>query len=84
MKVKELIEDLQNRYNPEAELIVAYWDRETVEGFLGEGGTLSEETWNSFVGSYDEDNYSWSSSAAESFVEVLERELDEHIWEGQK
>jgi hypothetical protein len=32
MKVKDLIEQLQ-AYDGEQELIVAYWDKETVEGY---------------------------------------------------
>ena len=32
MKVKELLEQLAE-YQPDDELIVAYWDRETIEGY---------------------------------------------------
>ena len=80
MTVKELIETLQNNYEPDTELVVAYWDRELVESFLG-GKTLSETNWRKFVNSYDEENYSWADSwadqTADNFVEALEEILSE-------
>ena len=32
MQVKELLAQLEE-YDPETELIVAYWDKETIEGY---------------------------------------------------
>ena len=48
MKVKDLIEQL-SAYDKETELVVAYWDKETVEGYAGLGTLdrdLSETQWS--------------------------------------
>jgi hypothetical protein len=70
MKVKNLIEQLQ-AYTPDTELIVAYWDKETVEGYGSP--SLSETQWALVVDNYDDGEWYFQSLAAESFVEIAEK-----------
>ena len=77
MKVKNLIEQLQ-AYTPDTELIVAYWDKETVEGYASGWGEqdrfiLSETQWSMVVDTYDNGEWHFQSSAAEDFVEIAEK-----------
>ena len=80
MKVKDLIEQLQ-AYDGKQELIVAYWDKETVEGYgSGWGGkkdlTLTDDQWEEVVESYENGEWHWQGSAAEDFVEIASRVSD--------
>jgi hypothetical protein len=70
MKVKDLIKDL-SKYNKETELIVAYWDKETVEDYGSP--KLSETQWSLVVEDYESGEWGWQSTAAEEFVESAER-----------
>jgi hypothetical protein len=70
MKVSELIEELQT-YNPETELIVAYWDKETIEGYGAP--TMTQEHWSEVVFSYENGEWFWQGSASEDFVEIAEK-----------
>jgi hypothetical protein len=77
MKVKNLIEQLQE-YTPDTELIVAYWDKETVEGYASGWGekdrfVLSETQWSLVVDKYEDGEWHFQSSAAEDFVEIAEK-----------
>lgn len=70
MKVKDLIEQL-SAYDKETELVVAYWDKETVEGYGSP--ELSETQWSLVVDDYESGEWGWQSTAAEEFVEIAER-----------
>lgn len=70
MKVSALIEQLKT-YEPETELIVAYWDKEQVESYGAP--TLSDEQWQQVVDDYEDGEWHFQSSAAEDFVELAER-----------
>mgnify|MGYP000867861803 CR=1 FL=1 len=75
MKVKNLIEQLQT-YAPDTELIVAYWDKETVEGY-GTGcqdkpdTVLTDDQWLDVVEKYDDGEWHWQSSAAQDFADMV-------------
>ena len=74
MKVKNLIEQLQ-AYTPDTELIVAYWDKETVESYASGWGEqdrfmLTDDQWFDVVDKYDDGEWHWQSSAAEDFVDI--------------
>ena len=74
MKVKNLIEQLQE-YSPDTELIVAYWDKETVEGYASGWGeqdrfVLTDDQWLDVVEKYDDGEWHWQSSAAEDFADM--------------
>ena len=69
MKVSKLIEYLQRDYAPDTELLVAYWDKETVEGYT-EDLTLTDDQWSDVVDRYEDGEYFWQSSAAETFVDL--------------
>ena len=74
VKVKELITQLET-YDGDTELIVAYWDKETVEGY-GSGWTkkvdlsLTDEQWFDVVAKYEDGEWSWQSSAADDFLDI--------------
>jgi hypothetical protein len=70
MKVKDLIEQL-SAYDKETELIVSYWDKETVEGYGSP--ELSKTQWSLVVDDYESGEWGWQSTAAEEFVEIAER-----------
>lgn len=81
MKVKDLVEQLQ-AYDGEQELIVAYWDKETVEGY-GSGWTkevdlsLTDEQWFDVVAKYEDGEWSWQSSAADDFLDLAKEVVSE-------
>jgi arabinogalactan endo-1,4-beta-galactosidase len=80
VKVKELIEQLK-AYDGEQELLVAYWDKETVEGY-GSGWTketdlsLTDEQWSELVRRYGDGEWSWQSSAADDFLDLAKEVLN--------
>lgn len=47
MKVKDLIDRLNDNYKPDDLLIVAYWDKEGVEGYAEV--TLTDDQWTDIV-----------------------------------
>jgi hypothetical protein len=74
MKVKNLIEQLQ-AYTPDTELIVAYWDKETIEGYASGWGeqdrfVLTDDQWLDVVDKYDDGEWHWQSSAAQDFTDM--------------
>ena len=74
MKVKNLIEQLQ-AYTPDTELIVAYWDKETVEGYASGWGeqdrfVLTDDQWLDVVDKYDDGEWHCQSSAAQDFTDM--------------
>jgi len=81
VKVKELIEQLK-AYDGEQELLVAYWDKETVEGY-GSGWTketdlsLTDEQWSELVRRYGDGEWSWQSSAADDFLDLAKEVINE-------
>jgi hypothetical protein len=75
MKVKNLIEQL-TAYSPDTELLVAYWDKECVEGYK-DGLTLTDEQWEEVVDKYEDGEWSFQSSAAEDFVDLANEVLEE-------
>lgn len=82
MKVKNLIEQLQ-AYTPETDLIVAFWDKETVERY-GSGWadkdkdlSLTDEGWSLVVERYEDGEWHWQGSAGEDFVEIAKKVIAE-------
>jgi hypothetical protein len=74
VKVKDLIEQLK-AYDGEDELIVAYWDKETVEGYGAP--KMSDEDWSYVIEQYEDGEWHFQSSAAEDFVEIAQRVMAE-------
>ncbi len=75
MKVKELIEQLKE-YDGEQELIVAYWDKETIEDYAynhetDELSELTDEQWGQVVDKYQDGEWNFQSYAAELFVDLV-------------
>lgn len=77
MKVKELLEQLA-QYQPDDELIVAYWDKETIEGYTDDL-TLTLDQWSEVVFQYENGEYHWQSSAAEDFVDLANKVVGEEV-----
>ena len=65
-----MIEQL-SAYDQETELVVAYWDKETVEGYGSP--ELSETQWSLVVEDYEDGEWGWQSMAAENLVETAEK-----------
>lgn len=76
MKVRELIEALQSAYEPDEELAVAYWDKETVESFadLEEGEELTGAEWEAVVLQYENGEWGWQGWAADTFIKLVRGE----------
>jgi hypothetical protein len=70
MRVKDLIEQL-SAYDKETELVVAYWDKEIVEGFSML--SLSETQWSLVVEDSESGEWNWQSSAGETLIEIAEK-----------
>ena len=75
MKVKDLIEQL-TAYEPDTELLVAYWDKECVEGYL-DGTPLTTDQWGQVCDKYEDGEWYFQSSAAEDFVDLAQEVLAE-------
>jgi hypothetical protein len=75
MKVKDLIEQLKE-YDGEDDLIVAYWDKETVEDYAYDHETdelkeLTDTQWGEVVSRYQDGEWNFQSYAAELFVDLV-------------
>lgn len=69
MRVKDLLEQLKD-YDGEQELIVAYWDKETVQGYGAP--ELTDDEWGEVIDRYEDGEWGWQSQAAYVFVEISE------------
>jgi hypothetical protein len=67
MKVKTLIEQLK-AYDGEDELIVAYWDKQTVEGYGAP--KMTDLDWSAVIDRYDDGEWHWQGSAGDDFVQI--------------
>ena len=74
MKVKTLIEQLQE-YDGEQELIVAYWDKETVEGYGAP--KMTDLDWSAVIDRYDDGEWHWQGSAGDDFVQIAHEVMAE-------
>jgi hypothetical protein len=73
MKVKDLIAALEAAYEPDEELAVAFWDKETVESYadLEEDEKLTPAEWETVVAQYENGEWGWQGWAADTFVELV-------------
>jgi hypothetical protein len=71
MLVKELIEQLQKYYQPEDNLIVAYWDKGTITSYA-EVKEMTEDDWTQVVDKYENGEFGWQSDATDSFLQLTE------------
>lgn len=77
MKVKDLIEQLKT-YDDDTDLIVAYWDKETIEGYASGWGekdrvALADSQWSDVVKIYEDGEWHFQSSAVEDFAEIAQK-----------
>ena len=75
MKVKKLIEQLK-AYDGEQELIVAYWDKDTIEDYAYDHETnelskLTDEQWEQVVDRYEDGEWNFQSYATELFIDLV-------------
>lgn len=71
MKAHELIAQLEQMYNPDDELCVAYWDRATVETYVD--AEIDDNAWSLVVASYENGEWGWQEWAADTFSEIARR-----------
>jgi hypothetical protein len=84
MKVRDLVNQLQMGYLPDDEVIVAYWDKETVENYGAP--KMTNDAWSEVITRYENGEWHFQSSAAADFVEIAKEvvvELDEEEAEGK-
>jgi hypothetical protein len=74
MKVSKLIEQLK-QYESDDELIVAYWDKETVEWYSDV--EITKDEWSCVVEMYEDREWYWQSMAASDFTEWAEKVIEE-------
>jgi hypothetical protein len=81
MRVKDLIAQLGS-YDGDTELIVAYWDKDTVEGYASGWGekdrfVLTDDQWSNVVDMYDDGEWHFQSSAADTLVDLAREATNE-------
>lgn len=80
MKVKDLIEQL-TAYTPDTELLVAYWDKETIEDYAYDHLTdelteLTDTQWGEVVSKYQDGEWNFQSYATDLFVDLVGEVLE--------
>lgn len=70
MRVKDIITQLTAMYDGEDDLIIAYWDRETVSSFAGLGEPMKDEQWGEVVNTYENGEWAWQSMAADTLADI--------------
>jgi hypothetical protein len=75
VRVKDLIEQLK-AYDGEDELLVAYWDKQTVEDYAYDHETdtlskLTDEQWGQVVAKYQDGEWNFQSYATDLFVDLV-------------
>jgi len=81
MKVKDLLEQLKD-YEPDTELIVAYWDKQTIEEYCYDYDednnlTVTEDQWSQVVSKYQDGEWNFQTYASELFVDLVGEVLKE-------
>lgn len=76
MKVSDLIAELSRDYDADAEIFVAYWDKDTANDY-GISRELTADEWVDVVRSLERGEFSWQSDAAETIVDVAEDVISE-------
>lgn len=66
-----LIDQLLAAYTPDTEIVVAYWDKDTVASYA-DRDDLTEDEWLKVVDTYEDGEWGWQSWAAETFTDILE------------
>lgn len=66
-----MIKKMLDIYEPDTDLIVAWWDKETVESYGAP--TMTDDQWSVVVDEYEEGEWVFQSLAAEDFVEIAEK-----------
>jgi formylmethanofuran dehydrogenase subunit E-like metal-binding protein len=80
MKVKDLIEQL-TAYTPDTELLVAYWDKATIEDYAYDHLTdelteLTDTQWEEVVSKYQDGEWNFQSYATDLFVDLVGEVLE--------
>ena len=75
MKVRELVSQLQLGYLPDDEVIVAYWDKETVENYGAP--KMTDDAWSEVITRYENGEWHFQSSAAADFVDIAKEVVAE-------
>lgn len=81
MKVKDLIAQLAT-YEGDTDLVVAYWDKETVENYASGWGEndrviLTDDQWSDVVSNYDDGEWHFQSSAADTLADLAREVIGE-------
>lgn len=71
MLVKDIIKQLQENYQPDDELIVAYWDKQIVEGFADV--VLTDDGWGEVIELLDSQEFPNGDPINDAVYEVLDK-----------
>lgn len=69
MKVSQIIKTLQENYDPDDVVVVAWWDK----GLFSQANDMGADDWE--AAAYDMENMSWSNTHDE-LSDVLDRWID--------
>ena len=78
MVVKDLIAELQ-KYNPEAVIAVAFWDKNFMEAHTGL--EPSDANWENAVSSFQNDEWHWQGSSFDTLATLIEEEIEKDLAE---
>jgi hypothetical protein len=83
MKVKDLIAQLET-YDGDTDLIVAYWDKETIEGYVSGWGeqdrfVMTDAQWSDVVFTYEDGEWHFQGSAASDFAEIAKAVVEDAV-----
>jgi hypothetical protein len=71
MLVKDIIKQLQTNYQPDEELIVAYWDKPLVESFANV--VLTKEGWEEVIELLDSQEFPSGDPINDAVYSVLDK-----------
>jgi hypothetical protein len=71
MKVAEIIERLNRDYQPDTELYVEWWDKETVESFVSQDDPITDDDWVRVVEKMEDGERQDQSMVADAFIDMF-------------
>lgn len=71
MKVSEIIERLNRDYQPDTELYVEWWDKETVELFVSQDDPITDDDWVRVVEKMEDGERQDQSMVADAFIDMF-------------
>jgi hypothetical protein len=83
MKISELVERLTANYAPDDEIIVAWWDQETVGAVAMIHDPLTDDEWARIVAHHEGTQFAWENHAADALIELVDEYHEELPYDGE-